>query len=139
MSALNLADAALSLRADLHAALSDSVAVQSALGDPVRAWDDPPPGPDYPYLSYGDMRSTDTSADGAPQSTHQITLHVWSRYAGRSEALGLVRLVSDTLEAALPGRLLSLYVDAVRAPDGLTFHGLLRLSITRTEPQGGLS
>ncbi|MEM7728933.1 MAG: DUF3168 domain-containing protein [Pseudomonadota bacterium] len=143
MSALNLAAAALDLRAILHATLSAEPSVRAVLGEPVRAWDDPPStaqgDPLHPYLTYGDMRSTDTSGDGAPQSSHQITLHVWSRYNGRAEVLNLLRLISDALEAALPHRVLPLYVDAVRAPDGLTFHGLLRLSITQTHEEGGAS
>lgn len=130
MSALDLANAALTMQGGIHAALSDNLAVSLALGDPVRAYDDPPDNPVYPYLTYGNVRSTDTSGDGAPQSTHQISLHLWSRYAGRSELLDLMRLVETALDAGLPHTVTPLYLDVFRAPDGLTFHGLLRLSVT---------
>lgn len=130
MSALDLAEAALTMQADIHSALSDSLAVSLALGDPVRAYDDPPESPTYPYLTYGNVRSTDTSGDGAPQSTHQISLHVWSRYFGRSELLDLMRLIETALDADLPHTVTPLYLDVFRAPDGITFHGLLRLSVT---------
>lgn len=129
MSALDLADAALTMQGGIHAALSDNLAISLALGDPVRAYDDPPDNPVYPYLTYGNVRSTDTSGDGAPQSTHQISLHLWSRYAGRSELLDLMRLVETALDVDLPHTVTPLYLDVFRAPDGLTFHGLLRLSV----------
>ena len=132
MSTLNLAEAAFAVQSDIHSAIGESDVLKVTLGDPVRAFDETPEDPIYPYLTYGDMRSTDTSGDAAPQSSHQITLHLWSRYDGRAEVLALVRAVADTLDAALPYRVLPLYVDAVRARDGITFHGLLRLSITRT-------
>lgn len=132
MSALNLAEAALLTQADLHNAITASDTLKVTLGDPVRAFDETPEEPIYPYLTYGDMRSTDTSGDDAPQSSHQITLHVWSRYDGRSEVLTLLRTLADTLDTEMPHRVLPLYVDAVRARDGISFHGLLRLSITRS-------
>lgn len=130
MSALDIANAALTMQANIHAALSDNLAVAVALGDPIRAYDDTPDSPVYPYLTYGNVRSTDTSGDGAPQSTHQISLHLWSRYSGRSELLDLMRLVETALDAELPQTVTPLYLDVFRAPDGITFHGLLRLSVT---------
>lgn len=134
MSVLDLAQAALAMQADIHSALSDTLAVALALGDPIRAYDDPPESPVYPYLTYGNVRSTDTSGDGAPQSTHQISLHLWSRYAGRSEVLDLMRLIETALDAGLPHTVTPLYLDVFRAPDGITFHGLLRLSVTLSAP-----
>lgn len=134
MSGLDLAQAALTMQADIHAALSNSLAVTLALGDPVRAYDDPPDNPLYPYLTYGNVRSTDTGGDGAPQSTHQVSLHLWSRYSGRSEILDLMRLIETNLDAGLPHTVSPLYLDVFRAPDGITFHGLLRLSVTLSTP-----
>ena len=128
----DLAEAAKTLQVALHDAISDSAAIQLVLGDPVRAYDDPPDRPDYPYLTYGDVRSTDTSSDAAPQSNHQISLHVWSRYRGRAEVLDLMRLIQTCVERDVPHTVLPLYIDVVRAADGLTFHGLLRLSVTLT-------
>ena len=87
MSQLNLAEAALAVQGDIHAAINDSDLLKVTLGDPVRAFDETPEDPIYPYLTYGDMRSTDTSGDAAPQSSHQITIHLWSRYDGRARIL----------------------------------------------------
>lgn len=137
MSASDLALDAQRMQAGIHSALSSNQAVALslgepnwALGDPIRAYDDAPENPAYPYLTYGKVRSTDTSGDGAPQSTHQISLHVWSRYSGRTELLGLMRRIETALDADLPYAVSPLYLDVFRAPDGLTFHGLLRLSVT---------
>ncbi|GLQ22766.1 hypothetical protein GCM10007853_06400 [Algimonas ampicilliniresistens] len=132
MSALNLAADALIMQQTLHAALANDLAVTATLGDPIRAFDDTPDDPVYPYLTYGQIRSEDTSGDAAPQSTHQMTLHLWSRYAGRAEVFDLLRMVSDTIRDSVPHTVLPLYTDVFRAPDGRTFHGLLRLSVTLT-------
>lgn len=139
MSALCLAEAAYDVQADIHQALINALEVQLLLGDPPRIYDDPPDQPTYPYLTYGDVRSTDTSGDDAPQSTHQISLHLWSRETGRAEVLENLRQIERTLEAEVSHRVFPLYLDVLRAPDGLTFHGLLRLSVTysSTEHQGG--
>jgi len=133
MSAIDLAQAALAMQTDIHAALSDNLAVTMALGDPVRAYDDAPDTPIYPYLTYGNVRSTDTSGDGAPQSNHQISLHLWSRYSGRAELLDLMRLIETALGEGMPHTVTPLYLDVFRAPDGITFHGLLRLSVTTSQ------
>ncbi|GLQ19662.1 DUF3168 domain-containing protein [Algimonas porphyrae] len=134
MSSVNLAEAALAVQHDIHTALGLDLTLQTVLGDPIRAYDHRPTDPAYPYLTYGSIRSEDSSGDAAPQSTHQITLHLWSRYEGRSEVLDLLRRVSDTICDALPQAVVPLYLDVLRAPDGRTFHGLLRLSVTTTEP-----
>ena len=133
MSALDLAESARAMQTDIHSALSDNLAVTLALGDPVRAYDDPPDTPIYPYLTYGNVRSVDTSGDGAPQSTHQISLHLWSRYSGRAELLDLMRLIETALGEGMPQTVTPLYLDVFRAPDGITFHGLLRLSVTTAQ------
>lgn len=133
MSGLNLAAEALTVQRDLHAALSTSASVQAALGDPVRIYDDPPSAPIYPYLTYGQTRSEDTSGDGAGQSSHQMTLHLWSRQDGRAEALSLLRTVSDTIRDGSPHTVVPLYLDILSASDGRTFHGLLRLSVIKLQ------
>ena len=134
MSHINLAEAALTVQRDIHDALATDAMMQSLLGDPVRAYDHRPDSPVYPYLTYGTIRSEDTSGDAAPQATHQITLHLWSRYEGRSEVLSLLRRVCDTLRGVLPSLVIPLYTDVFLAPDGRTFHGLLRLSVTTPIP-----
>lgn len=130
MSAVNLADDAMTVQRDIHAALSSDAALKAALGDPPRLFDQAPPAPDYPYMTYGQSRSEDTSADGGLQSTHQMTLHLWSRQSGRAEALDLLRRISDAIRDGISHTVVPLYLDMLSAPDGRTFHGLLRLSVT---------
>ena len=122
----------------VHSALSQNTAIQDALGTPPRLYDSAPEDPVFPYLSYGAMRREDVGGDETQLHLHQMTLHLWSRYAGRAEVLALLAKVeavvtdleglaeylpTDSLVSATP-----LYSDILRAPDGRTHHGLLRLS-----------
>lgn len=138
-----IADNAEDLAKVVHAVLRDDFHVQDSFASsngngPARLYDAAPEDPVFPYLTYGAMRSEDIGADATPLSAHQMTLHVWSRYAGRAEVLTLIRRVSTALTAekltaagdidvrsANP-----IYSDILRAPDGFTRHGVLRLSFT---------
>ncbi len=139
---VNISEQAEQLAKAVHAALRDNMDIQYALGGtediPPRLYDTAPEDPVYPYLTYGAMRSTDIGADETPLSAHQMTLHVWSRYTGRAEVMGLLSrigaaLTADVLTATghIPVRSSnSIYSDVLRAADGRTHHGILRLSIT---------
>jgi len=121
----------------LHRALASDIGIQDALGFPARLYDDPPEDPVFPYLTYGPIRSEDNSADGARLTVHMMTLHLWSRYTGRAEALALMGTIAAAINSAplaLEGAALVsrhiIYTDIFRASDGLTLHGLLRLRVT---------
>lgn len=120
----------------VHNRLSTHLAVQQKLGDPARAYDAAPEDPVFPYLTYGDMRSEDQSGDGVFRFRHIMTLHLWSRYAGRAEVMDIISAVSGALHetplslaggseasAVIP------YTDILRAADGRTLHGLIRLHL----------
>lgn len=121
----------------LHSALEADFRVQDALGSPARLYDNPPEDPIFPYLTYGPLRSEDISTDDAQITAHLVTLHVWSRYTGRAQALALLGVIATVLtqaplnltNSALVNRHI-LYTDIFRASDGLTLHGILRLRIT---------
>jgi hypothetical protein len=129
----------------VHAALRDDPAVRYGLGGandaPPRLYDAAPEDPVFPYLTYGALRSEDIGADDSPLASHQMTLHLWSRYAGRAEVLSLLSQIThalraDVLTAAGDINVRSasaIYADVLSASDGRTKHGLLRLSFT-TEP-----
>lgn len=124
----------------IHDALSADVSVQALLGSPARLYDHPPEDPIFPYLSYGPMRSTDIGGDTTPLITHSLTLHLWSRYSGRVEILQCLSAVSEVLEGGnfqiSDAHIVSvniIFSDHLRAPDGRTLHGLLRLNVT-TQP-----
>lgn len=127
----------------VHAALSQNTLIQDALGVPPRLYDTAPEDPIFPYLSYGVMRREDVGGDATPLTLHQMTLHLWSRYTGRAEVLSILERVetvvtdlvalsdhfpTDSLVSATV-----LYSDVLRAPDGRTHHGLLRLSLLTDE------
>ena len=145
---MNISEQAESLARAVHAVLSDDPAVQFGLGGtadiPPRLYDAAPEDPVYPYLTYGALRSEDIGADDTPMAAHQMTLHLWSRYTGRAEVMALLGQLGHALEAGTltqAGEVAvrsatPIYSDVLRAPDGRTHHGLLRLSIT-TQPKAG--
>jgi hypothetical protein len=128
----------------VHQVLAKNLMVQQFLGEPPRLYDYAPEDPIYPYLSYGRLRSEDKSGDAVSLHSHQLTLHIWSRYHGRGE---IVRLM-DVLKTALSeGDLIAaeltennlvsaaiIFSDILRATDGRTHHGLLRLSLLTDHP-----
>ena len=145
---MNISEQAKELVKIVHRALRDDPVVQYSLGGttdvPPRLYDAAPEDPVYPYLTYGPLRSEDIGADDTPLKVHQMTLHLWSRYTGRAEVLALLGQVSNALSvsnlvetsgvsvrSAAP-----IYSDVLRAPDGRTHHGLLRISFT-TQPNEG--
>ena len=71
-----------------------------------------------------------------------MTLHIWSRYAGRAEVMEVLSAVTTALEDAplnLTGIALAraqvTYTDIFRAPDGQTLHGLIRYALTTDEEE----
>lgn len=142
---MNISEQAEKLAKVVHAALRDDPIVQFALGGTndlsPRLYDAAPEDPVYPYLTYGTIRSEDIGADDTPLAVHQMTLHLWSRYTGRAEVLGLLGQVTnavavsnlvETPELSVRSAT-AIYSDVLRAPDGRTHHGLLRISFT-TQP-----
>lgn len=145
---VNISEQAEALAKAVHAVLQADPAVQYGLGGtsdiPPRLYDAAPEDPVYPYLTYGALRSEDIGADETPLAAHQMTLHLWSRYTGRAEVMALLgqvghALAPETLTEAASVAVRSatpIYSDVLRAPDGRTHHGLLRMSIT-THPKDG--
>jgi len=130
MTALEIAQA-------LQIVLSTDSNVRAVLGEVPRLYDHLPEDPVFPYLTYGPMRSQDIGGDEADIQTHILTLHVWSRYGGRAEVIRIVNAITKAVterEFDLGDIHLArkhiLYSDIMRAPDGRTLHGLIRLSFT---------
>lgn len=120
----------------LHNRLSTHLSVLNVLGDPARLYDSPPEDPEFPYMTYGTLKAEDRSGDGLAQYKHSISLHLWSRYAGRWEVFEMVEAISDALEdtpLSLPSGqeviVTNAFLDVLRASDGRTFHGLLRVHL----------
>ena len=122
------------LAASIRAAAMADVAVKAALGDPARIYDDPPPNVTFPYVTIGRIESRPSDASAAEAIEHALTLHCWSRYGGRTEALQVIGALRDVLHNApldAEGRrlvfLFAQFSDVFRSGDGCTTHGVLRL------------
>lgn len=125
----------------VRAALINAPTVKALLGDPARIYDDPPPDPVFPYVTLGRVESRAVDASGTNALEHVLTLHMWSRYGGRAEALGAIGALRAVLhDASLsPANfnlvfLFASFADVFRSGDGITTHGVLRLR-AMTEPQ----
>ncbi|MBI3438911.1 MAG: DUF3168 domain-containing protein [Proteobacteria bacterium] len=128
------------LAAAIRAAAIASAGVRAVLGDPARVYDDPPPDVIFPYLTIGRVESKPSDASGVDAIEHAITLHCWSRYGGRAEALRVIGALRDVLHnvsLTVEGRrlvfLFAQFSDVFRSGDGRTTHGVLRLKAL-TEP-----
>ncbi len=131
--------AEIAVAAAVRAAAMDNAAVQTLIGE--RFYDDPPPDATFPYLTIGRVESKPLDASEREALEHGVTLHVWSRYGGRAEALDVIGALRGCLHnAALDiadRRLVLLFVtftDVFRSGDGRTTHGVLRLRAI-TEPE----
>lgn len=129
------------LAAAVRAAAAEDRTVRDLLGDPPRLYDDAPPDAAFPYVTLGrlESRAADSAANAGLEQ--YMTLHVWSRYGGRAEALDIIAALRSALHDAdllIPGRrlvfLLAVFADVFRAGDGRSTHGVLRLRAL-TEPE----
>ncbi|MBY6265571.1 DUF3168 domain-containing protein [Azospirillum sp. 412522] len=117
--------------------LAAQVAILAALRpalDPVLVLDDVPQGQAFPYVVIGEDVVTDWPMLGDDEAEEiDLTLHVWSRYAGRKEAKTLMAAIRTALHQQplqVDGQQLvtlrfafeTLFIE----PDGLTRHGVIR-------------
>ena len=121
------------LQQAIFATLAASDDVRDAVGDPPRVFDAVPRGSAFPYIVIGDDKESDWSTATEPGSAHALTIHVWSRAAGRRET----RLAAQAVIAALNGAELAiggqtlidlrwLESESTRENDGETVHAQLR-------------
>ncbi|MEI9989913.1 MAG: DUF3168 domain-containing protein [Rhizomicrobium sp.] len=127
------------LQQAIFATLSSDSGVTDAVGE--RIFDAVPRGAAYPYIVIGDDKESDWSTATEPGSAHALTIHVWSRAAGRRET----RLAAQAVIAALNGAELALSgqtlidlrwleSESSRESDGETVHAQLRFRAV-TEPE----
>ena len=129
----------LALQKALIAHLSEDVAVQALLGDPVRIWDAAPREGELPHLLIGRCESRPVGADGGGVE-HRLTLTVVSRFRGTEEAkavLAAVRLrLTDARVEADGVRAVSLgvvFADVFPAADGARTYAVLRVRAVTEE------
>jgi hypothetical protein len=128
--------ASVALRAAVHDALISDGALTALLGG-AKIFDAPPRSAAFPFISLGEARVTEASAEGDLE--HQLTLHAFSRQGGHKEA----HLIAGTLLSALDDAALSLtdhrlvnlrfaLADIRREADGRTYHAVVRFRAVTT-------
>lgn len=127
------------LAAAIRGAAMADAGVQALVGG--RFYDEPPPDVVFPYITIGRVESRAIDASEREALEHGVTLHIWSRYGGRAEALDVAAALRGCLHNVsldVTGRRLVLifvqFTDVFRSGDGRTTHGVLRLKAI-TEPE----
>jgi hypothetical protein len=127
------------LQKAIYAALIADAPLVALLGG-TRIYDDVPRGAAFPYVAFGPSTARDWSTGTEVGSEHLLTLRVWSKAGGEKEVHGVL----DAIRAALHEAALTLTghcvvslrhetSDAMREPDGETYHGTARFRAL-TEP-----
>jgi hypothetical protein len=134
-----MAPASLALRRALRDGLVGHAPLVEVLGGP-KIWDEPPRDAAFPYVTLGEARVTDWSTGSSSGHEHALTLHVWSRQGGQTEAQVVAGEIIAALEQVpiepVGQRLVNLRfatADIRREEDGRTFHGVVRFRAV-TEP-----
>ncbi len=134
-----MSSAHVALRSAIHDALVADSGLAAALGG-AKVYDEPPRNAVFPYVTLGEARIVDISADDGPTQEHQLTLHAWSRQGGHRQAhliAGALLSALDDAPLAPDGhRLVNLrfaLADIRRQADGQTYHALVRFRAI-TEP-----
>lgn len=128
------------LLAAIRVHLGADADVRSALGDPVRFYDNHPPDPVFPFVTIGQVTTRPDDSAAVSAFAHTITLHIWSRQGGKSGALAALNALRNALhDAALSmtdWRLVLLRATAAavaNASDARAVEGVLTLDAI-TEP-----
>lgn len=134
-----MGNASWALQQAIFGNLTSDATLVSLLGD-ARVWDAVPTRAEFPYITFAQTTERDWSTGSEDGAEHVVSLHVWSRGAGRKEALAIMERLKALLHDAaltLTGhRLVNLRHEGSevrRDPDGETYHGIVRLRAV-TEP-----
>lgn len=99
----------------------------------AKVYDDAPQRSEFPYVTFGQSTVRDWSTGSDKGHEHIVTLHVWSRVAGRRQVHAIIGAIEVALheQALLMNgfRLVNLRHEnsyARREPDGETYHGTVR-------------
>lgn len=136
-----MGNASWALQQAIFARLTSDSALLALLGG-ARVYDDVPDRKLFPYVTFAPASARDWSTGSEAGTEHAVVLHVWSRGAGRKEALAIIEALRACLHDAaltLSGhRLVNLRhesSDVRRDTDGETFHGIVRLrAVTEPDP-----
>lgn len=122
----------LELQKAMYQKLKNDAALVALLGG-GKVYDDTPQRTEYPYVTFGRSVVRDWSTGTDSGHEHIVTLHVWSRAAGRREVHDIINAIETALHdqplAIMGFRLVNLRhenSDARRDPEGETYHGTVR-------------
>ena len=123
-------DAALALQQALYGRLSGDATLAGLVSG---VFDHVPDETAFPYVTVGEDAATDWSTKTFDGQRHALTVHVWSRARGRTEAKTIMARLYALLHGAtfaMAGHELILlrcdFSETRREPDGLTQHGVMR-------------
>lgn len=115
----------------LFTKLSTDSNLTSTLGATVR--DDFPDGTAYPFVQIGNDTAVDYSTKTEDGSEVTVNIDVWSRFRGSQEIKNIMDRIHSLLhnqDLTVSGtNLINLrfeFADAIRDPDGITRHGIMR-------------
>ena len=127
------------LQRAVYSALAGDATLVALLGGP-HVYDDVPQKAAFPFVTIGRSELRDWSTGTDPGTEHQLTMHVWSRVAGRREVHEILGALADILHEATLSltdhilvNLRQDFSEVRRDPDGETYHGIMRLRAV-TEP-----
>lgn len=117
----------------IFSALENHSGLTTALGG-ARIFDDVPQRARFPYVTFGDILTSDWDTQTSSGHEHTVTLHVWSGHRGRKQ----VNVIIGEIDDALDGRdlplsdhtLVNLHItfwSALRDLEGDKYHGLVRM------------
>ncbi len=123
-----------SLTEAIYAHVQQDLNVQGALGLPVRLYDELPPHPQFPFASFGRHQSKPIDDDPSGLIEQTLSLHIWSKYSGKSEAQealhvfrGALQSIPSTMRDHTLVGLRIVFSDVLRAKDGRVFQAILRI------------
>ncbi len=125
-----MADASLALQRSIYALLMADPQLASMISG---IFDHVPGGAKLPYIVIGEATAADWSAKGINGQRHTVTLHIWEKSRGRSEARTIMARLYDILndaDLALENGVLVLFrfdfSETLLDVDGETHHGIMR-------------
>ena len=127
---------ALACQQALEAAFKADPAVRFALGNPARIFDAPVKLAAYPFAVWRRWETRSADASGVATEEHIATLEVVCRQSGAEEARKAVAALAACASGPRPSAsgarivlVLPVYSDVMRAVDGRTWLGIVRLRI----------
>jgi len=132
------------LQSGLYSLLAADTALTDLLANSPGIYDHVPHDAMTPYVAIGDTIVNDWDTDDSRGLDAEATLHVWSEYRGRFEAKqiqdaiynALHRTDQLTVAGASVIDVFQTYADTELDPDGLTRHGVQRITITLEAEDG---